>query len=275
LFARRTNGLYPRFHRMLLDILKFHKTADQSLQPGMVLRDLLAAVGTSDWFRDYYITPFTGAIWSTPLDGILDFPAEPMIRFFKNHGLMGVWGQHQWETVKGGSVEYVRRLGTDLARQGVELRLGAAVDGVRRTAHGAMVRTHGAEWELFDEVVFACHSDQALSMPADAAPEERRALAAIRYQPNEAVLHSDASLMPKSKRAWASWNYVEAKGPRPDKIALTYWMNLLQPIPKDDPMFVTLNPALPIDPRRVMDQATFLTRCSTLARLRHKRRCGR
>lgn len=257
LLAKPQNALRPRYARMLLDVLKFHKEADQHLTPGMTLRDLLAAVGTSDWFRDYYITPFTGAIWSTPVQGILDFPAYPLIQFFKNHGLMGVWSQHQWYTVRGGSVEYVRRLSAELARQGVELRTGTAVQAVQRTANGVMVRAQGGEWELYDEVVFASHSDQTLAMLSDASEDEKAALQAIRYQPNHAVLHSDAALMPQSKRAWASWNYVEAAGPRPDKIALTYWMNSLQPIPKDDPLFVTLNPVKPIDPRKVMQEVTF------------------
>jgi hypothetical protein len=257
LLAKRSNLLRPGFGRMLLDILRFNRRAEGVLRSGMTLRDLLAALGTSGWFRDYYITPFTGAIWSTPVQGILDFPAHPMVQFFKNHGLMAVSGQHQWETVRGGSVEYVRRLSARLERQGAELRLGAQVAGVRRVPGGAMIRAAGGEWEMFDEVIFACHSDQALALLTDASEDERRNLAAICYQANEAVLHSDASLMPRAKRAWSSWNYVEAAGARPEKIALTYWMNSLQPIPQDDPMFVTLNPVKPVDPRRIMRQETF------------------
>ena len=257
LLAKRRNLLRPAFGRMVLDILRFNAKAEAALVPGMALRDLLAAVGTSDWFREYYITPFSGAIWSTPVQGILDFPAAPLVQFFKNHGLLGVNGQHQWETVQGGSVEYVRRLAGALEQHGVELRVGAPVAGVRRTLSGAMIRAQGGEWEVFDEVVFACHSDQALALLADASQEERQALSAIRYQRNDAVLHSDARLMPKSKRAWSSWNYVEAAGTRPEKIALTYWMNSLQPIPLDDPLFVTLNPVVPVDPRLVMEERTF------------------
>ena len=254
LLAKRTNLLRLDYGRMLLDSLRFNGRAEQALCPGMTLRDLLAAVGTSDWFRDYYITPFSGAIWSTPVQGILDFPAHPLVQFFKNHGLMAVKGQHQWETVKGRSVEYVRRLAGTLERHGVELRVGASVAGVRRADHGVMIRAEGGEWEVFDEVVFACHSDQALALLADASPEERQSLAAIRYQRNDAVLHSDAGLMPRAKRAWSSWNYVEAAGARPEKIALTYWMNSLQPIPLDHPMFVTLNPVAPEDPRLVPEE---------------------
>lgn len=257
LFARRSNALSSHYVRMLLDILKFHRLAERATQPQMTLSELLARLGTSEWFRDYYITPFTGAIWSTPTLGILDFPAWPLVRFFRNHGLLGIRAQHQWYTVQGGSVEYVRRASADLTRQGVQIRLGAPVAGVRRSSRGVLIRARSGEWELFDDVVLACHSDQTLELLSDASPEEWKALSAIRYQPNEAVLHSDAGLMPRSRRAWSSWNYVEAEGKRPDRIALTYWMNSLQPIPKDDQMFVTLNPAKEIDPSRIMDQVTF------------------
>ncbi len=120
-----------------------------------------------------------------------------------------------------------------------------------------MVKTRGAEWEMFDEVVFATHSDQALALMSDASPAERAALAAIKYQPNTAVLHADEALMPKRRVCWASWNYVEPQGPKPEKIDLTYWMNRLQPIPETDPMFVTLNSNTPIREELIYDQATF------------------
>ncbi|NBZ87565.1 NAD(P)/FAD-dependent oxidoreductase [Stagnihabitans tardus] len=257
LFAQRKNAFSPSYLRMLADILKFHRKADQVLRPGMTLRDLLAALGTSDAFRDHYITPFTGAIWSTPTEGVLDFPAEALIRFFVNHGLMGVFRHHQWETVKGGSIEYVRRVEADLTRQGVEIRLKAPVAAVRRLAEGVLVRAEGGEWEAFDEVIFASHSDQTLAMLADATPSETKALKAIRYQPNTAILHCDESLMPRSRRAWASWTYAEPKGPRAPRIDLTYWMNSLQPIPKEDPLFVSLNPNRAIDPAKIYETRTF------------------
>ncbi|MBI1173051.1 FAD-dependent oxidoreductase [bacterium] len=246
LLAQRKNLLSPRYLRMLADILRFHAKADRVLTPGMTLGDLMDAMRMSDGFRDHYIAPFTGAIWSTPASGILDFPAQALITFFKNHGLMGVWKHHQWYTVKGGSIEYVRRLEADMARHGVDIRLSAPVAGVQRVPQGVLIRTNGAEWELFDEVVFATHSNDTLRLLSDATPSERAALAAVRYQPNEAVLHADPSQMPRSRRAWSSWNYAEPAGPRPERIDLTYWMNSLQPIPKDDPLFVTLNPNRPI-----------------------------
>ena len=257
LFAQRRNLLNPRYLRMLTDILRFHRSADSVLTPGMTLRDLLGVMRMSDAFRDHYIAPFTGAIWSTPSAGMLDFPAEALIRFFKNHGLMGVWKHHPWFTVQGGSVEYVSRLQASLSRHGVEIRTSCPIEGVRRLGDGAQVRAIGGEWEMFDEVVFATHSDETLRMLADATQAETAALSAIRYQPNQAILHADPSQMPKSRRVWASWNYAEPAGLRPEKIDLTYWMNSLQPIPKDDPLFVTLNPTRPIDEKLIHQVRTF------------------
>lgn len=258
IFAQRRNLVDPRFLGMLRDIMRFNAQAESaSNAPGLTIRELLERLGTGDWFRDYYITPFSGAIWSTPTKGILDFPAQALVRFFRNHALLGYSGQHQWHTVQGGSVEYVRRLQASLARQGVDIRLGASVTGVRREGAGVMVKAAGGEWEPFDEVVFATHSDQSLRLLADPTPTEHAALAAVTYQPNEAVLHRDASLMPKSRKVWSSWSYVEAKGGPGARIDLTYWMNSLQPIPMDDPVFVTLNSSRPIRPDLIHDTVTF------------------
>ncbi|MFT5362438.1 MAG: putative NAD/FAD-binding protein [Dinoroseobacter sp.] len=258
LFAQKKNLANPRFLRMIRDVLHFNKRGfEVADDPEMTIGQFLEKLGTGDWFRDYYILPLSGAIWSTPVEKTLDFPAQAMIQFFKNHALMGITGQHQWYTVDGGSIEYVNRLAAAMDREGVELRIGAPIDGVKRVEGGALVKTRGAEWEMFDEVVFATHSDQALALMSDASPAERAALAAIKYQPNTAVLHADEALMPKRRVCWASWNYVEPQGPKPEKIDLTYWMNRLQPIPETDPMFVTLNSNTPIREELIYDQATF------------------
>lgn len=257
IFAQRRNCLSPRFLGMLTDIMRFNKHAASVVRPGMTIRDLLQTLGTGDWFRDYYITPFSGAIWSTPTTGILDFPAHALVRFFENHRLLDFEGQHQWYTVKGGSIEYVRRLQASLATRGVDIRLGAAVAAVQREAGGVMIRCHGGEWEMFDEVVFATHSDVSLRLLADATPDERAALGAVRYQPNQAILHRDPSVMPKNRKCWSSWAYVEPAGGGSGKIDLTYWMNSLQPIPQDDPIFVTLNSNGGIDDRLIDDVVTF------------------
>jgi predicted NAD/FAD-binding protein len=258
IFAQRKNAFSPRFLQMLSDILHFNRNAEAvANDPAMTIRDLLDRLGTGAWFRDHYITPFSGAIWSTPTAGILDFPAEPLVRFFRNHALLDVNGQHQWYTVKGGSVEYVRRLQSALTAQGVDIRTGTPVAGVRREAGSVLVRATGGEWELFDDVIFATHSDTTLKLLSDATPPEASALSAIRFQPNEAVLHSDATLMPKSRKVWSSWSYVEPKTGPGDRIDLTYWMNTLQPIPQDDPLFVTLNTDRPIREDLIHDVNTF------------------
>jgi predicted NAD/FAD-binding protein len=259
LFAQKRNTLRPAYLRMLRDVWRFNAGAERLAEqnPDLTIAEFLERLGTGDWFRDYYITPLSGAIWSTPTRGILDFPAQAMVRFFKNHALLSHRGQHQWYTVQGGSIQYVSRLEAAMARAGVEIRLGAAVAAVRREGGGVLLRAHGGEWETFDEVVFATHSDDSLAMLADPDPSERAALGAVRYQPNEAVLHADANTMPRRRAIWSSWNYVEERGRPADRIDLTYWMNCLQPIPKDDPLFVTLNSTRPIREDLIYDSTTF------------------
>jgi predicted NAD/FAD-binding protein len=257
-FAQRRNILRPAFLRMVRDVWHFNRSAvEMSRDPGMTIGGLLAALGTGPWFRDYYLKPFSGAIWSTPVERILDFPATAMVEFFRNHALLNHSGQHQWYTVQGGSIEYVRRLEAAMRAQGVDLRLGAPVEAVRRLPEGgAEVRARGNEWEAFDEVIFASHSDQALAMLADPSPEETRLLGAVGYQANDVVLHADTSVMPKRRKVWASWNYAEEAGKSTDRIDVTYWMNSLQPIPMDDLMFVTLNSTRPIRQELIYDQVT-------------------
>jgi predicted NAD/FAD-binding protein len=258
MLTQKRNALRPAFLRMIRDILRFNAQAgDYPFRPDTTIGEMIAGLGLGPWFRDYYLTPLSGAIWSTPVSGILDFPAAALVGFFRNHGLMSYTGQHQWMTVSGGSVEYVRRLERALLRNAVEIRTGAPVAGVRRTAFGAEVRCHAGEWEHFDEVVLASHADDTLALLADADPQERAALGGIRYQPNQAVLHADPNVMPRRRAAWSSWVYTEERGAARDRISLSYWMNNLQPIPQDDPMFVTLNPVRPIREAFVYDSTVF------------------
>lgn len=257
LTAKKSLLLNPSYLGMVRDIFRFNAKAKDMVQPGMTIADLLEALGTGDWFRDYYLLPFSGAIWSTPTKGILDFPADAMMRFFENHALLSATGQHQWYTVKGGSREYVTRLEAAMQRQGVEIRTGAPVKAVQRVAGGALVTMHGGGWERYDEVVFATHSDVTLKLLADANGIEAEALGAVKYQPNRATLHSDPAVMPKRKSCWSSWVYTEDKGHDGDRIGLSYWMNSLQPIPHDDPLFVTLNSARPIREELIHDEVDF------------------
>ncbi|MBB93345.1 MAG: cyclopropane-fatty-acyl-phospholipid synthase [Rhodobacteraceae bacterium] len=257
LFAQRRHAVSPAFLRMVRDIFRFNAQAEAAVTgPDMTVGELLDALGMGPWFREYYLLPFSGAIWSTPKHRILDFPAYAMVNFFRNHNLLSHSGQHQWYTVRGGSVEYVRRLEGSLRRRGVEIRTGCPIKAVRRDGLGARVTPVGGLGEQFDEVVFATHSDDSLRLLSDARPHERQALSQIRYQPNEVVLHADPSLMPRRRKVWSSWVYTEDGTAPSDVIDLTYWMNSLQPIPQDDPLFVTLNSRRPIREDLIHDQQT-------------------
>ena len=258
-FAQKRNALNPMFLGMLRDIFNFNANAlDVARGQDLTIGELLSTMKLGRYFRDYYLLPFSGAIWSTPTEQILDFPADAMLRFFENHALLGYDGQHQWYTVQGGSTAYVERLNRAMQAQGVVQRLGCPVQAVRRTPDGVEVKTPGADWQWFDEVVFATHSDQALAMLSDASEAERANLGAVAYQPNDVVLHADASVMPKRRAVWSSWNYAEAPRKREGQIDVTYWMNALQSfIPEDDPHFVTLNSTRPIRDELIYDQVTF------------------
>ncbi len=257
LFAQRRNAANPLFLRMIRDILHFNKHGlAASANSDLTIRELMLKLGLSAYFRDHYLLPFSGAIWSTPKEKILDFPAYALLRFFDNHALLGATGQHQWYTVDGGSIQYVQRLAADLARRGVDIRLSTPVAGVRRSPQGVQVRAMGTEWEDFDEVIFASHSDDALALLADASPAERDMLGAVRYQPNRVVLHSDTAIMPKRRKVWASWIYTEDASKKTDQIDLTYWMNSLQPWLGPQDYMVTLNTTRSIREDLIWDETS-------------------
>jgi predicted NAD/FAD-binding protein len=257
LFAQKRNLANPGFLRMVRDLMTFNARAESvATDSSVTLGELMDEMGMGRWFRDYYMTPISGAIWSTPKEEIMDFPAQALVRFFRNHHLMQTTGQHQWYTVQGGSIEYVTRLERALVSKGVEIRVAAPIETVKRSPIGVEIRREG-HWEVFDEVVFATHSDDSLAMLADPTPQESAALGAVRYQSNSAVLHADARAMPKRRVTWSSWNYTEREGHEGGPIDLTYWMNCLQPIPESDPLFVTLNSRAPIDDRLIYDTAEF------------------
>jgi len=269
-FAQPRNALDPRFLGMLRDIFRFNREAPGMIaaMPDLTIGQFLDRLGTGRWFRDYYLLPLSGAIWSTPTRRIADFPARAMIRFMQNHGLMSYDGQHQWYTVQGGSVRHVERLGAALAARGADLRTRCPVAAVRRDAAGVGIRPRGGAWEHFDEVILATHSDVSLALLADPSPAETAALGAVRYQPNDVVLHADASLMPRRRAVWSSWNYAESPARRDGQIDITYWMNRLQPIPQSDPLFVTLNSNRPIREDLIYDQVTLHHPVYDLAALR-------
>lgn len=260
LYGQRANLLNPGFHGMVRDILRFNAGAEAAVEaePGVTIAELLQRLGLGARFRDQYLFPICGAIWSTPASGIGAFPAQALLRFMRNHALLSPTGQHQWWTVSGGSQSYVGRLVADLSRRGVTLRAGAPVQAITRDDSGVSLRAAGAEAERFDQVILACHADQALALLADAAPEETAHLGAIRFQPNQVVLHRDPRVMPRRRRCWSSWVYrTEAGTPEDRAIGVSYWMNRLQNIPETDPLFITLNPEREIPQALIYDQTCF------------------
>ena len=257
LLAQPKNAVSPKFLRMVRDVLNFNKNGlGLSREEGLTVQGLIEKLGAGNFFRDYYLLPLSGAIWSTPTEKIMNFPAHAMMTFFDNHALLGVTGQHQWYTVQGGSQEYVSRLGRSMVQRGVVVRLGTPVDGVLRNADGVKIKSVGTDWEDFDEVIFATHSDDSLSLLSDPTVAEVSVLGAIKYQPNKIILHSDASIMPKRKAVWSSWVYTEDTDKKSDRIDLTYWMNKLQPWLTQDDLFVTLNTTRDIDPNLIWDEVS-------------------
>ena len=259
LFAQKRNVVNPRFLGMLVDIMRFNaKAVELAQDPNVTLGELMQRLRMGEWFQKYYLLPFSGAIWSTPLQQMLSFPAQALTRFFENHNLLGVYGQHQWYTVEGGSIEYVKRMESAMLNQSCAICLGADVKGVRRNQKNVDVRCAGGEWEQFDRIIFACHSDQALAMLEDPSADESALLSAIKYQNNHAVLHADPAVMPKRKACWASWTYSTAKQNVTDPVGITYWMNSLQPIPHDDLLLGSLNPSVKIKEELIYDETNFM-----------------
>ncbi|HLZ73930.1 NAD(P)/FAD-dependent oxidoreductase [Phenylobacterium sp.] len=251
-FAQKRNIFSAQFWRMLRDVMRFYKHAPKDLEaleaPLTSLDDYLAEKGYCQAFRDDHLLPQAAAIWSTPLAHIGAYPAAALIRFFQNHGMMSVFGRGLWRTVQGGSRQYVRKLTEAFAG---EIRTGARVTGVRRVAGGAEVADVTGHVERFDEVVIATHGDTALSLLDAPTPEERRILSAFKYSRNLTVLHTDATLMPKRKAAWASWNHIGRRND-PEDGCVTYWMNRLQSLKSAQDLLVTLKPTRPIAPEAVI-----------------------
>lgn len=263
-FAQRSNLVSPRFWAMLGDVVRFNRlTTGIANRAGDVDAELDEPIGAfldrhrfGRAFRDGYFLPMIGCIWSCPTDQMLQFPIGTMIRFCHNHGLLQLSNRPQWRTVRGGSKHYVDKLVAAVS----DARLATPVREVRRLppgegAAGVMVATdHGSE--RFDEVVLACHSDQSLALLADASAEECAVLGAIRYQPNRAVLHTDTSVLPRRRRAWAAWNYERAtdRAQEDARVCLHYLINRLQPLPWQTPVIVSLNPLRSIRPEAVLGE---------------------
>ena len=279
-FAQRENLVNPRFWRMLKDIVRFNRVTTRLAQQGEDLRpnsplmqplgDFLREQRFSTEFRDWYFLPMMGCIWSCPTDQMLAFPVATMVRFCHNHGLIQITNRPQWYTVAGGARQYVEKITANIA----DKRLNTPVQQVLRDEQGVRVVTKG-QVERFDAIVFACHSDQALAiLGADASPAERAVLGAIRYQPNRAVLHTDVSVLPHSRRAWAAWNYERA--PSADReqaqVCLHYLLNRLQPLPVEQPVVVSLNPQTPIAADQVVGEYDYAHPVFDLAAIQAQQR---
>ena len=257
IFAQRRNLIRAGFYRLLMDVFRFNRLGKQMLRmgvsPRLSLGQLLDIERFSTIFQENYLLPMGGAIWSASTGAMRSFPAGHFLRFFENHGLLSVSSQPQWHTIQGGSRQYVRSLIKPFAHR---IRLNTPVRSIQRDEKGAWIRTVDGEAEHYDRVVIATHSNQALHMLADPTPQEQTILAAITYQPNEVVLHTDRQLLPRSRRAWAAWNYHIADEPG-ERATVTYNMNILQGLQSRAPFCVTLNQTGLIDEAKVLGRYVY------------------
>ncbi|OFE11634.1 FAD-dependent oxidoreductase [Pseudohongiella acticola] len=256
LFAQRKNLLSPSYIKMLLDILRFNQQAISDFEndciPDSSLQDYVRDMGLGDRFRDYYLVPMASAIWSTPFQRMLEFPVRFMVPFMVRHGLLNVHNRPRWRTLVGGSGAYLEPMSAGFSDR---IRLSTPVTEVKRHAENVDVVTRDGV-EQFDQVVLACHSDQALALLGDASESEQAVLAAIQYQANDVVLHTDASVMPANKRAWASWNYYLTED-RSGLPRITYDMNRLMGIVGDAQFLVSLNDTDRIAPESILGRFNY------------------
>jgi predicted NAD/FAD-binding protein len=271
LFAKRAHLVTPWFHRMVADLARFNRAARALLHDagdGPSLGAWLEQQRFSRPFIDKLIVPQASAVWSADPHQMWTFPARFMAEFFDNHGMLSVRGRPQWRTVRGGSARYVEALTGQLRRP---IRLGTPVRSVSRQADHVLVTPRGGDAERFDEVVLATHSDQALALLADASDREYEVLGSIPYQPNEAVLHTDVRMLPRRRRAWASWNYHLMDTP-PSETTVTYHMNRLQSLRAEREFCVTLNRTGEIDPTQVIRRIPYAHPVYTAAGVRAQAR---
>jgi predicted NAD/FAD-binding protein len=266
LFAQRRNLLRPSFHSLLRDILRFNRQATHALIGGrldatLTLGEYLDANGYGAAFQRQYLLPMGAAIWSASIADLRSFPLHFFVRFFHHHGLLSVSHRPQWYTLIGGSRSYIPALTAPYAER---IRLATPVLGIRRNATGVTLRTeHGVE--TFDQVVLACHADQALTLLDDASADEREVLGALPYQDNEVVLHTDTSLLPRRPRAWASWNYrLDGRGEHA-RASVTYNMNILQRLAAPHTFCVTLNDSDSIATDKILGRYRYAHPSFTLA----------
>lgn len=277
-FAQRRNLVRPAFLGLLRDVLRFNRAAESLLRSergDRSLGTLLAEGQFGAWFRDKYLVPMAAAIWSCPPGRLLDFPAHFLLAFLRNHGLLQYRDRPQWKTITGSARRYVERLTAPFRDR---IRTHCPIAFVRRHEDHVVVQPRNAPAEVYDRVVLACHADQALALLEDADDEERQILQAFPYQPNMAVLHTDTTVLPRSRRAWASWNYhIPPSDGHP--AAITYDLSRLQGLDTPSPLLLTLGGGDRVEPAQVLDRFVFhhpvYTGTSLSAQEQLRRRNGR
>lgn len=254
LFSQRRNLLRPKFYRLIRDILYFNKAAKKAIEEGVAenitLDTFVNQQSLSDIFKNNYLLPMAAAIWSCSMEQAGEFPLQFFLKFFLNHGLLDIKNRPQWYAVKGGSKTYIDPMTSGFKDQ---IRLSTPVNSVVRDDSWIEVN-HATGKETFDQLVFACHSDQALDLLKNASIEEKAILGELLYQQNDVILHSDASLMPKKSLSWASWNFLAGEQEHNDPTLVTYCMNILQGIASDQPFLVSLNARHKIDPEKIIGE---------------------
>jgi predicted NAD/FAD-binding protein len=259
LFGQRKNLFRPRFWKMILQINRFNAEAMEALASpkfqNHTLGEYVRERNYGDDFLHFYLVPMSSAVWSTPPEMMLEFPAVALLRFFHNHGFLGLHTQHPWFTVVNGAKAYVEKI-TAPFRDKIRLQRGAA--SVRREAGGVKVTDVSGHMEYFDRVIFASHADETLNMLADADAQERRLLGEFKYQPNSALLHTDASVMPKIKLCWSSWNYrIDFGADGKISPSTIYWMNRLQGVSDRQNYFVSINGENSVNPDTVLKRIQY------------------
>ena len=257
LFSQRRNLLRPKFYRLIRDILYFNKAAKKAIEEGVAenitLDTFVNQQSLSDIFKNNYLLPMAAAIWSCSMEQASEFPLQFFLKFFLNHGLLDIKNRPQWCAVKGRSKAYIDPMTSGFKDQ---IRLSTPVNSVVRDDSWIEVN-HATGKETFDQLVFACHSDQALSLLKNASIEEKAILGELLYQQNDVILHSDASLMPKKSLSWASWNFLAGEQEHNDPTLVTYCMNILQGIASDQPFLVSLNARHKIDPEKIIGEYNY------------------
>ncbi len=257
LFAQKKNILNPKFYKMLFDIVKFNRKATKFVTSGndskITLGQFLERVKVGDYFKKYFLLPMAGAIWSCRDEEMLQYPAQSFLSFYHNHGLLTLFNQPQWYTVKDCSKEYVKKLTADFKDK---IKLNCAVKSVEKVNNGIEIVDCNDEKYLFDKVIFANHANQVLQMAKNLDSQLVQVLSKFQFKNNLAVLHRDTSLMPKRKSAWASWIYLR-EDQNQENCTVSYWMNTLQDIDEHYPLFVTLNPQHQIAQDKVFAQFNY------------------